>query len=885
MSLWSRIANVWRSERLDREITEELQSHIDEAIENGRDPVEVRQAFGRLLATRDESRDIRLLPWLDSLRADVVFGWRQLVKSKVTSAAAILSLGLAVGACTAAFRLVDAVLLRPLPIDHPERLYSLFKEGVRASGQPMTSRTYDYPLFRRLRAQTNPEATLIAVSYSRNTDLTYGSDHEMEKAYRQYVSGWMFDGFGLRPALGRLLTEDDDRIPQGHPYAVLSHDYWKSRFAADPGVIGQTFRLDKRLYEIVGVVESGFSGTEPGTMTEIFIPTMMHPLVERSGPTWFQTLVVIESDTGVEPLLARMQVTFASHLQDRAKNFRGGGLPESQLESLLSQRLRLEPASAGASPLQGRYRQALVVLSVLVVLVLMIACANVANLMAARASSRAREMALRVAIGTGRRRLTQLVLMECVLVTVAAAIIGGVFAWWSAPVIIDMIDLPSGPARLALPVDWRLLGFGLGLTLAVTIVFGLAPALRASAVRPVGALKGGDDPHTRKPLMGGLIGAQVAFCSVVLFVAGLFVTTFNRLVSQPIGYSAERLLAVETVATQPRTSVYWNQVADHLRAVPGVETVSLAAWPLMGGWARAAPISVDGGPLSEQPAYVLGVSPGWIDTMRIPLLGGRDLRADEVHPSAALVNAEFAKEYFNGEDPVGKSFEQPVVRGELGRIEVVGLVGNAKYDRMREPIKPTIYVPFGSVDGAGEPRPFPRASFIVRTSTTDPLVLAEALRREVPRARSEFYVSNLTTQQELNDSQLVRERLLAVLALFFAGVALILSAVGVYGVLHYSVVQRQREIGICIALGAGAAQVTRRVTTAVFSAVILGSLVGLAVSLGIEHYIEDLLWRVKGTDSVILAVPALTILAALLAAIPVVVRAVRVDPAELLRTD
>ena len=866
MSLWSRIANVWRSDRLAHAVSEELKSHIDEAIENGRDPAEARRAFGSLLATRDESRDIRLVPWLDSLRADVIFGWRQLIKSKVTSVAAILSLGLAVGACASAFRLVDAVLLRPLPIDHPERLYSLFKEGVRASGQPMTSRTYDYPLFRELRAAAKPEAELIAVSYSRSTDLTYGSDREMEKAYRQYVSGWMFEDFGLSPVLGRLFTEDDDRIPLGHPYAVLSHDYWKGRFAADPSVIGKTFRLGKRVYEIVGVVEPGFNGIQPGTMTEIFIPTMMNASVENSRSTWFQTLAIVNSQAEVEPFLARLQVTFASQLQERAR-----GLPSaSRKKSLLSQKLILASASAGASPMQARYREALVILSILVLLVLLIACANLANLMAARASSRSREMALRVAIGAGRRRLAQLALIESALVTVAAAIVGGVFAWWSAPVIVDMIDLPSGPARLALPVDWRLTGFGLGLTLIVTVVLGLVPALRASAVRPAGALKGGDDPHTRRPLMGGLIGAQVAFCFVVLFVAGLFVVTFHRLANQPIGYSAERLLAVNAVAMQPRTFIYWNQVADHLRALPGVETASLAYFPLMGGSAQATTVSVDGGPLSEQPVFVLGVSPGWIDTMKIPLLGGRDFRPNELHPSTAIVNVEFAKEYFNGEDPIGKSFEQPVDRGKLGRIEVVGLVGNAKYDSMHQPMRPTIYVPFGIADGADEQRPFTRASFIVRTSMTNSLGLAETLRREVPQARSEFYVSNVATQHELNDSHMVHERLLAVLALFFACVALILSAVGIYGVLHYSVVQRQREIGICVALGAQAAQITRRVTTAMFTAVITGSVVGLAVSLRVEPYVEDLLWGVEATEPAMLAVPALTILAALLAAIPVV---------------
>ena len=794
----------------------------------------------------------------------------------MTSAAAILSLGLAVGAGTKAFRLVDAVLLRPLPIDRPERLYSLDKMGMNpTTGQPMPMPPYDYPLFRASRAVANPEAELIAVSSSRSTELTYGSDLELEKAYLLYVSGWMFHAFGLRPALGRLLTEDDDRIPQGHPYAVLSHDYWQSRFAADPGVIGKTFRLDKRLYEIVGVVQPGFSGTEPGTMTDIFVPTMMNPSVERSGFRWFKTLALIEGDIEVQSLLARMQVTFATHLQDTENGLRSRGFTESQVEERLSQQLHLEPATAGASGMQRSYRQPLVVLSVLVLLVLMIACANVANLMTARSSSRAREMALRVAIGAGRRRLVQLVLVESALITAGAALIAGAFAWWATPLIVGI--LPSGPVRLALPFDWRLFQFGLGLTLAVTITCGLAPALGASAVRPVTALKGGGDPHTRRPLMSGLIGAQVAFCAVVLFFAGLFVATLDRLANQPVGYSAERLLAVETVATQPRPPVFWNQVAAHLRAVPGIETVSLAAWPLMSGSAQATRISVDKGPLSEQPAYVLGVSPGWIDTMKIPLLGGRDLRPDEVHPSVALVNAEFAKEYFNGEDPIGKSFEQPVARGGLGQVEVVGLVGDAKGFKMREPMAPIIYIPFG--------RSTSRASFIARTTREDSLALADTLRRAVPEARSEFYVSNVTTQQELNDSQTVRERLLAMLALFFAAVALILSAVGIYGVLHYSVVQRRREIGIRIALGAQSVNVALRVTKAVFAPVILGSFLGLAVGVGLEQYVGDLLWEVKGTDPAIMAVPALAILAALLAAVPVIVRAVRVDPAELLRTD
>ena len=224
MSLWSRILNVVRGDGLSREIDEELQSHIAEAIEQGRDPAEARRAFGSVLRRREDSRDIRLLPWLDSLRADAVFGWRQLMKRKMTSAAAILSLGLGIGACTSAFRLIDALLLRPLPVTHPERLYSVAFEGAGADGRGMTYDSCSYPMFQRLREAVKEQAGLVAVSYAERIDLTYGGDQEMEKAYRQYVSGWMFPSFGLRPALGRLLTANDDVAPDAHPVAVLSHD-------------------------------------------------------------------------------------------------------------------------------------------------------------------------------------------------------------------------------------------------------------------------------------------------------------------------------------------------------------------------------------------------------------------------------------------------------------------------------------------------------------------------------------------------------------------------------------------------------------------------------------------------------------------------------------
>jgi predicted permease len=885
MSLWSRIANVVRGDRLSREIDEELQSHIEEAVEEGRDPAEARRALGSALRLREESRDVRLVAWLESLRADAVFGWRQLMKRKVPSAAAILSLALGIGACTSAFRLIDALLLRPLPVSEPERLYAISFEGFGLEGKPYTFDSCSYPMFRQWRTVVTDQADLIAASYTGRTDLTYGSDVEMEKAYRQYVSGWMFNSFGLRPALGRLFTESDDLKPGAHPYAVLSYDYWTSRFGRDPKVIGRTFRIGNDLYQIVGVAEKSFTGTETGTMTDIFVPTMMNAgSINSSNSFWFRTFVRPKPGVGVEPLRDQLYAAYRAFEQERAKGFTN--FPKRLLEGFPREKLLVTPAAAGASGMQREYRTSLAALGVLVALVLLIACANVANLMTAQAASRAREMALRASIGAGRGRLVQLVLVESAWLAFLAAAIGGGVAWWSAPVVVSMINPPDNPARLFLPADWRVLGFGLLLTVGVMLLFGLAPALRASAVHPVSALKGGDDPHSRRRLMHALIAVQAAFCFLVLFVAGLFVATFERLSNQPAGFSAEGLLTLETV-TQPAPSpVYWTQVADHLRAVPGVETVALAGWPLMSGHMSNNFISINGAPPSDVLAFFLKVSPGWVDAMKIPFIGGRDFRASETYPGVAIVNRTFARQYFAGENPVGKSFGTKEAAGARTRFEIIGLVGDVSYRDIRGPILPQVYVPFPSVDAKGALQPIGQGTFIVRTSTPNPLALASTLRREVPRARSEFRVSNIRTQTEINQSHTVRERLLARLALFFGVVALVLAGVGLYGVLDYSVLQRRREIGIRMALGAQAGDIARRVTADVFSMVLGGALAGLVLGFGAARYIQTLLYQVKPTDPRMLALPALiSLAAALLAALPPVIHAVRIDPAETLRDE
>jgi putative ABC transport system permease protein len=884
MSLWTRMSNVVRGERLNREIDEELEAHIAEAIAQGRDPVEARRALGSTLRHREGSRDVKLVTWLESLRSDAVFGLRQLKKTKVTSLAAILSLALAIGACTSAFRLIDAILLRPLPVANPQQLFDLSRQGIGPEGKPQTFDGWAYPDFQLMRAAVRDQAELFAVSYAEPVDLTYKSDEEIERAYLQYVSGWMFPTLGLRPALGRVFTEYDDVRPGGHPYAVLSYDYWTHRFGQDPSVIGRTFRMGNEIYEIAGVVEAPFTGTEPGMMVDIFVPTMMHPGVTHKDWTWHRTLAVVKPGAAFEPMRQKLEATSYAFEAERARAFHG--MRQEDIDHFLDQRLLLEPAATGVSDLQSETRRPLGVLGVLVALVLLIACANVANLMTAQASARAREMAVRVSIGGGRWRLVQLVLVQSAWLALLAAAVGSLFAWWSGPFVVSMINPPDNPARLVLPADWRVLGFGLAVALGVTLLFGLAPALRASAVNPVSALKGGEDPHSKRRLMHALIAVQVAFCFLVLFVAGLFVTTFQRLSHQPTGFSADRLLVVDAVAKSPQPVEFWEQVAEHLRSVRGVETVALTDSPLLGGGSWNNFISVNGGPPNGVLSYMRAVSPGWLEAMKIQLIDGRDFRPGDTHPGAALVNETFAKTYFDGVDPVGKTFDLNMDEGLRLRYEIVALVGDVRYKSLREPILPQFYVPFRSIDKGGQLGKSGAGILLVRTSGLNPRALAAVLRQEVPRARPEFRVSRIRTQLEINQSHTVRERLLATLALFFAIVALLLAGVGLYGVLHYSVLQRRREIGIRMAVGAQAGGIARLVTTDVFLMVLVGAVAGVGLGMLSVRYVESLFYQVRATDLQMLALPSLAIFAgAFLAALRPVMQAVRIEPVSMLRAE
>ena len=888
MSFLNRLLRHFRRERLNRELDEELASHLDDAIAAGRSPEEARRALGSALLHREQSRDVRLFPWLDVLLSDIVFGWRQIRKHSTVSAAAILSLALATGATTSAFRLVDALLFRPLPVAEPERLFSLATTYIDREGRPDERDDFDYPSFVKYRKTVEGKAELMVVGLAARQDISIGANAgEKGKAYRQYVSGNVFGILGLRPALGRLLTPHDDVTPGGHPVAVISHDFWTSRFGGDPNVTSKTFRLGPNTYQIVGVAPQGFTGTEPGVITDLYILAMMNAAAINSpGWSWFR--IWARPKPGVTPEQVRqpLQAALLLEHQERAKSF-PPSTPKQYIDTYLSEAFVLHPAASGASDLKTNYRRPLFILAVLVLLVLLIACTNVANLLTAQATARVREMAIRVSIGGGRWRLIQLVGIESALLAVIASLAGTLFAWWSAPFVVSMLAPAERPVRLILDIGWRALAFSVALTFAVTVLFGLAPALRASFVKPVNALKDSESPHSRRLLIHTLVSAQVAFCVLVLFVAGLFAATFQRLQSRPLGFSHERVLIMEAANRSKNiTPETWMQLTDHLRRTPGVEAASFAGWALLTGNRWTGAVTLPGREPEARPPYLLDVSPGFFDTMRIARLDGRDFRPGDVQPhvtgdkkpvtGVGIVNEAFARTYFNGQNPVGRAAILIAGGNVNAPFEIVGLVRDAAYGNLREPIRPTLYLPLAKRNSG---------SLLVRAAG-DPLALVPTLRQSVSNFNASFLLRDAETQTGLTLSHLVRERLLATLSLFFAIVALVLAGVGLYGVLNYSVVQQRREIGIRMALGARPAHVARPVTVEAFSMVAVGATLGIAAGIACARFIEALLFEIKATDpSAVLAPITVLFATAVAAAVPPLVRAIRIDPAQTLRSE
>jgi predicted permease len=836
-----------------------------------------RVRSGGVAQAMETLRDQRGIPWIDALAADLVFGWRQIVRHRTASISTILSLGLAMGATLAALRLVDAVLLRPLPVANPSRLFAVTIASRDIDGHPEDRDDFDYPTFRAYATVAAGQADLMLVGMAVRRPIQIDGG-EPEPAVQQFVSGNVFSTFGLQPALGRLLGDSDDVTPDGDAVAVISHDFWRRRFGSDNGVIGKAFRVGGRAIEIVGVAPEGFSGTEPGAMTDFFLPSTMNAeAFDKPGWSWFRIWLRPRAGIDAEQLRALLQARFQSDQVARASRFTPD-TPKSRIDAYLAQQLLLEPAGSGVSGTQKSFRRPLWILATLAALLLLIACANVANLLLARATSRRAEMALRVSIGAARSRLIQLMLTECALLSVFAGIAAAVFAAWAAPFVVAMLAPAERPVRLVLALDWRTFVLAAGWMLIVTILFGLAPAIRASSVAPIGTIKASSLRQRR--LMDALVAAQMAFCVFLLFGASLFLGTLEHLEDKPLGFDPTQLIHASAESRARLTPANWEQLTDALRQIPRVESAAVAGWaPLTGNRWRWA-VTIDGTSSDPSPNWV-SVSPGYFQTMRMRVIEGREFRSGDLPPDAsrqpsagvAVVNQAFARAYFGGRSPVGR---RVIVNSGAVPMEIVGMTADAVYFSVREPMHPAVFVPLEARNGA--------AVMIRTTAGADDLLAG--LRHEIARIRPGLAVRDLVRYEAIVSQQTIRERLLAALSAFFAALALVVAIIGIYGVLNYAVTRDRRDIGLRMALGARAGDVLTLITRRLLAVIVAGALVGTAGGLGFSRTVRTLLFEMEPTDPAALLAPILALAAAAaLAAVPPALRAVRIDPAQTLKSE
>ena len=893
MSWLSRIANAFRSSGVDRALDEEITFHIDSRIADlvaggmTRDRAEAlaRRQFGNRLRLREQSRDVKLLPWLDSLVRDVRLGARMLRKNGLVTAAAILSLSLALGACMAAFSLVDALILRPLPVHQPERLIYLTYPSTNPD-MPEDD-VFSDPAFVRLRAAGRGRVDLFAMAYPDKPRVTFDvASGERETVRAQFVSGDAFERLGVGPTTGRLLTMQDDQRPGAHPVAVLSHAFWMQRFGGDPGIVGRWFVVHRskedRQFQIIGVTEPRFSGMEPGYSTDVWIPYAMQD-PSTFGNSGYRALRVIgrlKEDGAGEQVHGVLQAAFTNFRREDVANNFGANTPPDRVAHFINTPLHVRSAATGPSPLRARFQRPLWILTGIAALMLLIAGSNVANLFLARIAAREDEMSLRLSLGAGRGRLIQQMLIESAIVAGAACLIGVMFAMVAAPAVVSMVRAADDPVLLDLRVDWRFVTFISGMTLLSSVLLGLAPALRASSVEPRTALKAtGGRTSARARAMRPFVVMQVAFSLVVLFVGGLLVRSFVKLTSMDPGFATSDVLLVSWEAVQRmernQQRAALLHVLDRLRDVPGVAAVSAAEDNVLSRFGYNIPVP---GSASETIESTLArVTPGFFETMKIPLLAGRTFTFgdfDTERPTVVIVNESFAKRYFGGQPPVGSRLD---IRwgGPRAPHEVVGIVADTRYD-LRKPPLPTIYVLI----------PLQSFSTLHVRVAGDATTIAARIRDEVRAATPLLRVTSVTSQAAMVNRTVVRERLLALLAGFFALVGLVLTAVGLYATLSYAVVQRTREIGIRVALGARALGAVRSVLADTAGTTLVGAACGLAGGLYASRFVETMLFEVAPLDVSSLALPLGTLLLTTLVAAAVPAwRAARVDPVIALRNE
>lgn len=892
MSVIRRLLNFVRSDRHSRDLDRELAFHIaeraDELIARGMAPdvalLEARRRFGNYGQQKERARDVDIVGWLDSLRDDVRYAVRSLRHAPGLAFVAILSLALGIGANTAIFTLIDAILLRSLPVSHPEALVSVkFSNG----GEIFTN-----PIWEQVRDHQSVFDGAFAYG-EEDFDLTSGG--VARHAPGAYVSGAFFSTLGLRPAVGRLLSVTDDARGCA-PVAVLSYGFWQSAFGGRADVVGRTLSLDRHPVPIVGVIAGGFGGIDVGRANEVYVPLCAKPIVAdfpgvlQLRANWW-LFVVGRVKAGLSLAQARAGLvsiapaTFAATLP--------ANWPAPIQARYLERSFTVAPAAGGISDLRTSYQRALYVLMTIVALVLLIACANVANLLLARATAKQREVAVRVALGASRGRIARQLLTESVLLSLAGALVGLVFAQWGTRLLVAMMSSPNAPIALDLGADARVLAFTIGAAVVTGIAFGTMPAWRAVRVPPSAVLKSGGRGLTGAKghfaASKALVVAQIAVSLALVVGAGLLVGTFRRLATTNLGFRTDDVLVVSVsppaaeVKGSARASAFQARVLESMRAIPGVRSASISRIvPLSGtGWNDV--MYVDGYTAQSNDdslAYFNAVSDEYFHTLGTPMLAGRSFgSADRAGmPPAAIVNEAFAKQFFHTTNAVGRTVRYGY--GDPGApATIVGVVADAKYSSVRKSAPPTVYVSIAQdTDFWGDVNAELRVAGA--PASAEPAAVA-ALARISPHASVKF----TTLASELSDV-LRRERALAVVSGFFGALALLLAMLGLHGVMSYAVARRRAEIGIRMALGAGQRRVAGMVLREVIVLLALGLAIGLGFAAATTRLISSFLYGLEPMDVATLAgAIALLAIVALGASYLPARRAARVDPMDALREE
>ncbi len=884
-----RLRALFRRDSMDAELSEELRFHLERETEKNvargmpREEAarDARMALGGDLEIRDECHEARGVGLLETSVQDVRYGIRMLSKTPGVTLMAIVTLALGIGLNVAIFSVLDALLFKKLPITQPERLVQL----KRANGDD----NFTNVLWRQIRAQQDVFSGVFACSETM-FDAAEGGEKKLVSG--QYVSGDYFATLGVPALMGRALTEDDDRRGAA-PVAVINYAYWQKQFSGDHGVLNRAITLDKHSFQIVGVMPRGFYGTDVGYQFDVAVPLKSERIIEpesspldRPNTWWLSAFGRLKPGVGLDKARARMR-----ELSPRIVN---AALPpdaDANTRDSYSAAIELFPAATGTSELRDAYGRALILLNVMLGMVLLIACANVANLQLVRFGARRREFAIRAALGAARGRLLRQLVMENLMLSAVGGALGLLMARYASRLLVLAMSEKNQPTMLDLSMDYRLLLFVVGLTVATTIFFGIAPALKLANVSPQSALKQESQVvagRRRREWTRALIPVQVGLSLVLLFGAALFVRSLDDLLHQKLGFNKEHILLVNTDLDKhqgtdaQRQQLAWT-LQERLAALPGVASVSRSAVTPISGMSWQWDVKPESGKGDGQNLHVFVnlVSPGFFRTMATPLIAGRDFEARDTadSPSVAIVNQTAAMRMFEGSDPVGR-FYRHIDNKKNSAIQIVGVVCDAKYRRLRDPAPATIYIPITQ-------NPSPMlviGSYEIHFSGASAGMtkeVEEAARSIDPRISMEF---ELLSEQV--DDSLRQVKMIGGLASGFGLLALVLACVGMYGVMAYSVSRRTAEIGVRIALGAGRFSVLRMVMQESLKLVGIGLAIGIPGALVGARFVSAMLFGVRPMDpvSLIAAVVAISATAALAAYTPAA-RAARINPSNALRCE